>query len=41
VLIERGPDWNALIDIRITLARSSYVAVIGDDDDPQAEDTRH
>lgn len=23
-LMERGPDWNALIDIRITLARTAY-----------------
>lgn len=30
-LIERGPDWNALIDIRITLARPIYEGVTLED----------
>lgn len=26
-LIERGPDWNALIDVLITLARPTYEGI--------------
>lgn len=45
LLIERGPDWNALIDITITLARPTRVAVIGEDDEDESDgserETRH
>jgi hypothetical protein len=33
-LIERGPDWNALIDIRITLANRLYDCTVEEQSDP-------
>jgi hypothetical protein len=31
-LVERGPDWNSIIDIRIVLARKLYVARVEDEE---------
>lgn len=33
-LIERGPDWNSLIDIRITLANRLYDCTVEEQADP-------
>jgi hypothetical protein len=34
-IIEQGPDWNALIDVKITLARVSTVGIVGLDGEMQ------
>jgi len=33
-LIERGPDWNSLIDIRITLLNRLYDCTVEEQADP-------
>jgi hypothetical protein len=31
-LVERGPDCNSIVDIRIVLARKLYVALVDDEE---------